>query len=160
MHRVGVTARLLHLTDRIRLAGPFTGSQHSSTSCHNRKDADEFIASNGTPILPGPAPLSAIIRGSPAQPQSPQSPTLPMSNGRPAQSLVERPATASTVQSSSVSSRETKTTPLTDTRNVVRRKLTGYVGFANLPNQYHRKSLRKGFNFNIMVVGTCSSPVG
>ena len=42
--------------------------------------------------------------------------------------------------------------------NIVRRKLTGYVGFANLPNQWHRKSVRKGFNFNVMVVGT--SPLG
>ena len=40
-----------------------------------------------------------------------------------------------------------------DNRNVVRRKLAGYVGFANLPNQWHRKSVRKGFNFNVMVVG-------
>ncbi|ATY60982.1 cell division control protein 3 [Cordyceps militaris CM01] len=43
--------------------------------------------------------------------------------------------------------------PAQDTRNIVRRKLTGYVGFANLPNQWHRKSVRKGFNFNVMVVG-------
>lgn len=41
-------------------------------------------------------------------------------------------------------------------RNVVRRKLTGYVGFANLPNQWHRKSVRKGFSFNVMVVGQCN----
>ena len=34
-----------------------------------------------------------------------------------------------------------------------RKKLTGYVGFANLPNQVHRKSVRKGFNFTCMVVG-------
>lgn len=40
-----------------------------------------------------------------------------------------------------------------DAKNIVRRKLTGYVGFANLPNQWHRKSVRKGFNFNVMVVG-------
>lgn len=40
-----------------------------------------------------------------------------------------------------------------DMRNIVRKKLTGYVGFANLPNQWHRKSVRKGFNFNVMVVG-------
>ncbi|KAJ2984780.1 hypothetical protein NUW58_g5879 [Xylaria curta] len=40
-----------------------------------------------------------------------------------------------------------------DSKNIVRRKLTGYVGFANLPNQWHRKSVRKGFNFNVMVVG-------
>jgi septin 7 len=39
----------------------------------------------------------------------------------------------------------------------VRRKLTGYVGFANLPNQWHRKSVRKGFNFNVMVVGEYTS---
>lgn len=43
--------------------------------------------------------------------------------------------------------------PPADNRNIVRRKLTGYVGFANLPNQWHRKSVRKGFNFNVMVVG-------
>ena len=41
--------------------------------------------------------------------------------------------------------------------NIVRRKLTGYVGFANLPNQWHRKSVRKGFNFNVMVVGMSPS---
>lgn len=46
-----------------------------------------------------------------------------------------------------------------DMRNIVRRKLTGYVGFANLPNQWHRKSVRKGFNFNVMVVGMAPSAV-
>jgi septin 7 len=38
--------------------------------------------------------------------------------------------------------------------NVIRKKLMGYVGFANLPNQVHRKSVRKGFQFTAMVVGT------
>jgi septin 7 len=51
-----------------------------------------------------------------------------------------------------------------DIKNIVRRKLTGYVGFANLPNQWHRKSVRKGFNFNVMVVGmfmvSCVSEFG
>lgn len=37
--------------------------------------------------------------------------------------------------------------------NIVRKKLMGYVGFANLPNQVHRKSVRKGFSFTVMVVG-------
>ncbi|KIJ68547.1 hypothetical protein HYDPIDRAFT_146786 [Hydnomerulius pinastri MD-312] len=36
---------------------------------------------------------------------------------------------------------------------VIRKKLMGYVGFANLPNQVHRKSVRKGFQFTAMVVG-------
>lgn len=29
----------------------------------------------------------------------------------------------------------------------------GFVGFANLPNQVHRKSVKKGFEFTLMVVG-------
>eukprot|EP00116_Pleurobrachia_bachei_P006692 sb/3466954/ len=29
----------------------------------------------------------------------------------------------------------------------------GYVGFADLPNQMHRKSVKKGFEFTLMVVG-------
>ncbi|QSL64420.1 hypothetical protein MERGE_001721 [Pneumocystis wakefieldiae] len=37
--------------------------------------------------------------------------------------------------------------------HIIRRKLTGYVGFANLPNQWYRKSIKKGFVFNLMVVG-------
>ncbi|VEU19661.1 DEKNAAC100538 [Brettanomyces naardenensis] len=36
---------------------------------------------------------------------------------------------------------------------VIKRKLNGYVGFANLPKQWHRKSIRRGFSFNLMVVG-------
>ena len=40
---------------------------------------------------------------------------------------------------------------------VIRKKLMGYVGFANLPNQVHRKSVRKGFQFTAMVVGPCLS---
>ncbi|KAG0687828.1 hypothetical protein C6P40_001832 [Pichia californica] len=36
---------------------------------------------------------------------------------------------------------------------IIRRKLNGYVGFANLPKQWHRKSIRRGFNFNLMIVG-------
>ena len=29
----------------------------------------------------------------------------------------------------------------------------GFIGFANLPNQVHRKSVKKGFEFTLMVVG-------
>lgn len=36
---------------------------------------------------------------------------------------------------------------------VIRRKLNGYVGFANLPKQWHRKSIRRGFNLNLLIVG-------
>lgn len=33
--------------------------------------------------------------------------------------------------------------------------MANYVGFANLPNQVHRKSVKKGFEFTLMVVGKC-----
>lgn len=36
----------------------------------------------------------------------------------------------------------------------VKKKLNGYVGFANLPNQIHRKSVKRGFQFTLIVVGT------
>ena len=36
---------------------------------------------------------------------------------------------------------------------IIRRKLNGYVGFANLPKQWHRKSIRRGFNLNLLSVG-------
>ncbi|XP_052815886.1 septin-7-like isoform X2 [Mya arenaria] len=33
------------------------------------------------------------------------------------------------------------------------KELEGYVGFANLPNQVYRKSVKRGFDFTLMVVG-------
>ncbi|KAJ3268075.1 fork head transcription factor Sep1, partial [Blyttiomyces sp. JEL0837] len=36
---------------------------------------------------------------------------------------------------------------------VIKKKLVGPVGFSNLPNQVHRKSIKKGFQFTLMVVG-------
>eukprot|EP00093_Oithona_nana_P003450 03450.XXX_33096_42054_1 [CDS] Oithona nana genome sequencing. len=33
------------------------------------------------------------------------------------------------------------------------KKCSGYVGFANLPNQVYRKAVKKGFEFSLMVVG-------
>ena len=34
-----------------------------------------------------------------------------------------------------------------------RKDMDGYVGFANLPNQVYRKSVKRGFEFTLMVVG-------
>ena len=75
----------------------------------------------------------------------------PIPNGKAASPPMEIPH--------SVSSSDPKIAAqqASDMKNIVRRKLTGYVGFANLPNQWHRKSVRKGFNFNVMVVGMWSS---
>lgn len=88
------------------------------------------------------------------------------SNGAPVDSPPEIPSgkPASPVDQSAFESHEpSSNAPVTalsggviENKNIVRRKLTGYVGFANLPNQWHRKSVRKGFNFNVMVVGKFS----
>ena len=40
-----------------------------------------------------------------------------------------------------------------DTKAFSSHDTAGYVGFANLPNQVHRKSVKKGFEFTLMVVG-------
>lgn len=46
-----------------------------------------------------------------------------------------------------------KTPPTSTNTTSKQRKLDGYVGFANLPNQVYRKSVKKGFEFNLMVIG-------
>ena len=100
----------------------------------------------------GPAPTAPPNRASPVPNQA----NIP--NGKPASPLV---ATSNAMPNGNTAAPQTVTSKdpkaaaqaASDMRNIVRRKLTGYVGFANLPNQWHRKSVRKGFNFNVMVVG-------
>lgn len=104
------------------------------------------LAMNNGPLPPAP------LRASPA----PQGPPVP--NGKPTSPYNEQRNPMSPnaqIAAQTVSSKDPKAAAqaASDMRNVVRRKLTGYVGFANLPNQWHRKSVRKGFNFNVMVVG-------
>ena len=49
--------------------------------------------------------------------------------------------------------RDVSPKPETVTKKSPPRQLDGYVGFANLPNQVYRKSVKKGFEFTLMVVG-------
>jgi hypothetical protein len=86
--------------------------------------------------------------------RSSPSPNIP--NGKATSPYVKESNPMGANAAQTVSSKDPKAAAAAanDMRNVVRRKLTGYVGFANLPNQWHRKSVRKGFNFNVMVVGT------
>jgi septin 7 len=98
-------------------------------------------------------PIAALANGIPAPTRA--SPTPNMPNGKAPSPYVERSNPMGQGATQTVSSKDPKAAAMaaSDMRNVVRRKLTGYVGFANLPNQWHRKSVRKGFNFNVMVVG-------
>jgi septin 7 len=104
-----------------------------------------YLATNGQ--------LSNAPRASPVPQSGP-----PVPNGKPTSPYNERQNPMipnAQIAAQTVSSKDPKAAAqaASDMRNVVRRKLTGYVGFANLPNQWHRKSVRKGFNFNVMVVG-------
>lgn len=92
-----------------------------------------MTASNGIPTSP-PVRAAPVLQSSTSQPL-------------PSQTKQHQDASGSDTVAAALPS------TLSDNRNIVRRKLTGYVGFANLPNQWHRKSVRKGFNFNVMVVG-------
>jgi len=60
---------------------------------------------------------------------------------------------ASAVMESSESTLPSMTSPTPSTFPIIKKKLQGYVGFANLPNQVHRKCVRNGFHFTLMVVG-------
>lgn len=66
------------------------------------------------------------------------------------------PNGTSRMNGSSPSLQQPATSPGPDAAlsSIIRKKLMGFVGFANLPNQVHRKSVRKGFQFTTMVVGT------
>lgn len=130
-------------------------SPGDATTMHRIKKSTDTssldLATNGVSPTP-PARASPVPQG-----VSPAAPVIP--NGRPSSPLVERSGNMLSGPSSpipqTVSSKDPKAAAAaaSDMRNIVRRKLTGFVGFANLPNQWHRKSVRKGFNFNVMVVG-------
>lgn len=125
------------------------------TNTHNR--VSSVTNSKPAATANGPVPTSAPPnRASPVPNQA----NIP--NGKPTSPMV---ATSNAMTNGGTQAPQTVTSKdpkaaaqaASDMRNIVRRKLTGYVGFANLPNQWHRKSVRKGFNFNVMVVGECTS---
>nr|XP_011729718.1 septin-7 isoform X4 [Macaca nemestrina] len=53
----------------------------------------------------------------------------------------------------SVSARSAAAEERSVNSSTMAKNLEGYVGFANLPNQVYRKSVKRGFEFTLMVVG-------
>ncbi|PIL31679.1 hypothetical protein GSI_06382 [Ganoderma sinense ZZ0214-1] len=119
----------------------------------------------GSVLSPIPGPFLATVQvaqGSPSSspcpqplplaPLSPLAPPLPAmsdydsTNGDASISLPPRD-NGSSVSPQPVPEQQHGLSP------IIRKKLMGFVGFANLPNQVHRKSVRKGFQFTAMVVG-------
>lgn len=103
----------------------------------------------------GKAQANTVIETATSPSPQPRASPVPVPNGKPTSPYVKESNPMGTGAAQTVSSKDPKAAAqaASDMRNVVRRKLTGYVGFANLPNQWHRKSVRKGFSFNVMVVG-------
>jgi septin 7 len=122
---------------------PRDSSDTSSRSTHSRRTS----VANALTLTASPAP--------PSQPSPMSSEAIP--NGKPTSSNSMLNGSATAPQTVSSKDPKAAAQAASDMRNIVRRKLTGYVGFANLPNQWHRKSVRKGFNFNVMVVGEYTS---
>lgn len=120
-------------------------------------DATRFASINADHSHPTATANGSVPASAPPNRASPV-PNQAVPNGKPASPLVERSnamSSGGTQAPQTITSKDPKAAAqaASDMRNIVRRKLTGYVGFANLPNQWHRKSVRKGFNFNVMVVG-------
>ena len=130
----------------INIPNPHPSHDELPSSSH-LSTPDPLPSSNMTDTNGNQAAVANGIRASP-------SPNIP--NGKPTSPyLKDNIAVSPPPQTVSSKDPKAAAAAANDMRNVVRRKLTGYVGFANLPNQWHRKSVRKGFNFNVMVVGTC-----
>ncbi|XP_033747618.1 septin-2B-like isoform X2 [Pecten maximus] len=79
----------------------------------------------------------------PKSPQSPKSPDEIKHPSRSASFSSQHSNNNSSKSATTNSSKQSFTSP----------EQPGYVGFANLPNQVHRKSVKKGFEFTLMVVG-------
>lgn len=129
----------------------------SRSQSMNSSQGQRTLSHDHLQISQSSLPQTSSNTSLPASTQSPRpSPAPGIPNGKPA-SPFQKEGTPVQQQSvpQSVISKDPKAAAAAanDMRNVVRRKLTGYVGFANLPNQWHRKSVRKGFSFNVMVVG-------
>ena len=135
-------------------------SSSTPTKWTSKANGNIFFDLTNSAYLATNVPLQNGPRASPINQGGP-----PIPNGKPTSPYTERTnpiSPSAQIAAQTVSSKDPKAAAqaASDMRNVVRRKLTGYVGFANLPNQWHRKSVRKGFNFNVMVVGkTEATPI-
>jgi hypothetical protein len=145
---IATVSKIIAATSDMGMSSGTTTTFDRVDSIYHKAIADKEPATmNGAPLMAQPP------RAAPSP--APQSPTIPNGKSSTPFTLPERPMTASTTQSlgSGNTSKLGSQPSAADMKNIVRRKLTGYVGFANLPNQWHRRSVRKGFSFNVMVVG-------
>lgn len=124
----------------------------------NGKQPERPPASSFNPIPPLALPVNVKV-GRPVPLHSPS--TVPFSSlFQMTDSYVSTTSNGDAVSANGAASKMNSSTPsLPQSADpavppIIRKKLNGYVGFANLPNQVHRKSVRKGFQFTTMVVGT------
>lgn len=105
----------------------------------------------------GGATPSQPIYGSKPSTAPPQPPTTPRNVKDALSSLRPEAATNGHVapgpKKPELSPKPREVSPKPEVARKPARQLDGYVGFANLPNQVYRKSVKKGFEFTLMVVG-------
>ncbi|KAM5447471.1 Cell division control protein 3 [Microsporum audouinii] len=140
-----IKARMLNVVTlpEIPIAKPILPEIICEVDTDSASDYDRETDNDSPPLPATSNGIPTPTRPSPAPPSPHVSPHVERSN----------PMGQGVAQTVSSKDPKAAAQAASDMKNVVRRKLAGYVGFANLPNQWHRKSVRKGFNFNVMVVG-------
>ncbi|XP_050537542.1 septin-7 isoform X6 [Daktulosphaira vitifoliae] len=142
----------------------FTMSISSKVLQNKRELFFKNDSSNGTINTGSPSPVQANVNSN-----TPVSNSLPHQNSfsnsmsnqsaslPPSGSMNKRIPIAKSESTDSSDSKEkpvkTEQTTVSKTSERKVKKLDGYVGFANLPNQVYRKAVKKGFEFTLMVVG-------
>eukprot|EP00918_Siedleckia_nematoides_P038352 GHVU01083341.1.p1 GENE.GHVU01083341.1~~GHVU01083341.1.p1 ORF type:complete len:542 (+),score=73.41 GHVU01083341.1:25-1626(+) len=119
-------------------------SPSSSHSTLRLQDSQKSISFDGRmdKIVGNPAVIGQSVGSKMAQLQ--KGPAL---NPAPRPALTKAERESQPEKSSSTPLRTNASDSLSST------ELENYVGFANLPNQIYRKSVKQGFDFNLMVVG-------
>jgi len=117
-------------------------NHHHQPSNHHYQQNGVATAKVAAPSVPPPPPQSA-----------PQSNKISVNQANasintPQPTIAPLPVNSSSSSATNGTSNTTLTPVLAKTKT-----LDGYVGFANLPNQVYRKAVKKGFEFNLMVIG-------
>lgn len=101
-----------------------------------------------TASLPSNSRATSLNQPSIALPQHQTGSSTSLQSARPAST-----ATAPVVPQAPASTASASASASASAPAILRRKLTSFVGFSNLPQQWHQKSIRQGFDFNLLVVG-------
>ena len=126
-------------------------STQASTNSLKKEASTVTNASNGIPFPPVPVPQGLVKTEDSADDE-----TVPQVKEEHDDTAGELPTTQSLDLGNPVSA-DTQSPgqvlPEQPDVKVINRQINGYVGFANLPKQWHRRSIKNGFSLNLLCVG-------